>query len=118
VLVFFLNHWVMFLLYGDKYLGYGHTIIVLALSLLVGSLALPFAAAVTVLEKPKAIFIASLFSFGVTFVMAMVLVPRWELRGAAYSVLIGSSAGLVVNWLLLWRLVDQAHLPEECKTDP
>ena len=109
VLVFFFNPWVMFLLYGDKYVGYAHTIIVLSLALLVDSLRLPFGEAFKVIEKPHANFVVSLIGFGVTLVTACALVPLLQVRGAAYSILIGSIAGSGVSWTLFMRLVGRGE---------
>lgn len=105
VLISLFSSEVMFFLYGTKYGGYEHAIIVLALAMLAGSLSIPLSAGLKAIEKPGANFRASLIGFGVTLVAAIILIPAWQVLGAAYSILAGSIVGSLVRWTFFAGLV-------------
>ena len=110
LLVLFGGEQVMRLLFhGPHYEGQGHTLLVLALAFLAAALGMPAATALATIERPHALFWASLIAMVVTVVLVWFLMLKWGLVGAAYGLLAGNAVGTLGRWAAFLYLVQQAN---------
>jgi O-antigen/teichoic acid export membrane protein len=100
------------LFHGPAYEGHGHTLLVLALAFLASGLGMPAANALATIERPHAIFWASLNALVVTVVLVCFLMLKWGLVGAAYALLAGNAVGALARWAAFLYLVQQVN-PQE-----
>jgi O-antigen/teichoic acid export membrane protein len=108
LLVVFAGEQAMHLVFhGPRYEGQGHTLLVLALAVLAGALGMPAANALATIERPYAIFFASLIAMVVTVVLVWVLILKWGLVGAAWGFLAGNAVRTLARWAAFLRLVRQ-----------
>jgi hypothetical protein len=105
----------MHLLFGPHYEGQGHTLLVLALAMLASALGMPASNALSAIERPHAIFWASLSAMVVTVVVVWFLMLKWGLIGAAYGSLAGNAMGASARWAAFLCLVQQVA-PKQRRT--
>jgi O-antigen/teichoic acid export membrane protein len=104
VALFFGGQAAVNLLYGSKYAGYEHVILILALSALASALTLAPAAGLQVLQRPAIIFKADVVQAIVTLVVAGGLVVHCGVLGVVYGLLAGQVVGLAIQWASFSRL--------------
>ncbi len=92
------------LIYGNKYVGNGPVISVLALGFLSSALASSPAYGLLALERPDANFKVNLINLCVTFTFGLWLVKSFGSLGAAYGILVGNTAASVVRWAVFSSL--------------
>jgi O-antigen/teichoic acid export membrane protein len=97
------------LFHGPYYEGHGHTLLVLALASLASALGMPAGNGLATIERPHAIFWASLIAMVVTVVLVWFLMLKWGLVGAAYAVLAGNAVGALARWAAFLYLVQQVN---------
>lgn len=95
--------------HGPNYEGHGHTLLVLALALLPSALGMPASSALAAIERPQAIFWASLIAMVVTAVLVWFLMLKWGLVGAAYGLLAGNAVGALGRWASFLSLVQRVN---------
>jgi O-antigen/teichoic acid export membrane protein len=87
----------MRLLYRD-YPGQEDTIRILSLGLLATAIGIPAANALACLERPRALFWASLVGAAANLLWGASLISRWGVLGGAYGFLAGSMVGMIARW--------------------
>lgn len=90
-----MGDWVLYLLFGPKYLGLSATVALLAASQLAFSLNIPLNHGLNALERPEVAFKALLCSLVVTATLGVWLVWRFGPPGVALGLLCGNSAALI-----------------------
>ena len=90
-----LGDWVLYLLFGPKYIGLSVTVALLAASQLTFSLNIPLNHGLNALERPDVAFRALLCSLVVTATLGVWLVWQWGPPGVALGLLCGNSAALI-----------------------
>jgi O-antigen/teichoic acid export membrane protein len=98
------------LVYGSRYSGVGPILSLLSVSMLVGSLGITAGNGLWAMERPAANFAADVCTFAVTIGSAILLVGPLGILGAAMAILAGSSAGTLVRFFTLSRLLADADL--------
>jgi O-antigen/teichoic acid export membrane protein len=93
------------LVYGDRYTQVGMVLTVLALNTLTNSLGITAGNGLWVLERPWANLRADVWAFLGTFSGAIFFVPRFGVLGAALALLTGTSVGVLIRCLTLFRLM-------------
>ncbi|MBV8448198.1 MAG: lipopolysaccharide biosynthesis protein [Hyphomicrobiales bacterium] len=93
-----------FLYHGKEYEGQGATIMVLAFALMITALGMPASNALACMERADAIVWAGLFAAIVNVALALCLMVKWGIHGAAYGFLAGSVIGSAGRWIALLRL--------------
>ena len=76
---------------------------------LAAALGMPAATALATIERPHALFWASLIAMVVTVVLVWFLMLKWGLVGAAYGLLAGNAVGTLGRWAAFLYLVQQAN---------
>lgn len=96
---------VAIVIYGSStYAGQGHTVIVLSLGLLATALGIPPSNALTCIERPRALFLASAMAAAANTILALCLVRELGVVGAAYGFLGGSLVGNMGRWTVFLAL--------------
>lgn len=108
------------LVYGDKYAGQEGTITILAIDMLVQSLATPAAYGLWAFERSRTLFFVRLVRMGITVPMSLVLIPQFGPLGAAWGLLGSNIVGGLVTWTLYNRLLhgEQVPVPAEPELCP
>lgn len=97
---------VMRLLYpGGAYQDNGHTLFVLAMSLLTYAVGMPPSNALAAMERPRAVVWASGAAVVLTAVLVWRLTIEWGVVGAAYGYLAGNLVGAVGRWAAFLTLI-------------
>lgn len=91
-------------IYGSQYAGNGLVISVLVLSMLAGGVALGFDAGLYAMNRPTAIFRATLLGLGATVCFGFWMAKRYGPLGAAYGLLAASIITGASKGLSFWRL--------------
>ena len=91
-------------LFGDEFAGAGTVVSVLALAVLLNSLAVVAGNALWAIDRPQANLFGDVATLVVTLVAAVLLVGNWGALGAAVAILVGGGAGAVVRGLTFWIL--------------
>jgi O-antigen/teichoic acid export membrane protein len=93
--------WIMLQLFNDaKYLGQRWLVLFLGLNMTFTCVHMVNDGGLWALERPEVVYRATVITVVVTFALAFVLLPRFELLGAAWSLLAGRLAGLAVqSWV-------------------
>src|SRR5215211_1285744 len=117
--LFFLGEEIMRLLYhGNEYAGHGETVMVLGLAMLASAIGMPASNALQSMQRPQAIFWASLIGAVLTVVLVWSLMSKWGLLGAAYGFLLGNVAGTVGRWVAFQRLIPRCGSQASSAADP
>jgi len=109
LMVFVAGDLLAVLVFGDKYLGTGAVMTVLALASLIGALGLTAGNGLWAMDRPSANFAADVWSLGVTLVVVFWLVGPLGVLGVAIAELAGMAAGTVIRCLTLFRLMESAR---------
>ncbi len=88
------------LMYGGKYAGHGVLVLILALSVLASTIAVPFGFGLWAMERADANFVVTLISFGAMLTLGLWLVKRFGPLGAAYGLLIGNAGASTVRYIM------------------
>jgi hypothetical protein len=109
VLVLFVGEDVLHLLYhGYPYEGHGHTLLILALAMLVMAIGMPPGGALSSMQRPREVFWTGLFGAVVTILLVWQLATEHDVLGAAYGFLAGNAARSVARWVAFFALIPQA----------
>lgn len=87
-------------MYGGKYAGHGVLVLILALSVLASTIAVPFGFGLWAMERADANFVVTLISFGAMLTLGLWLVKRFGPLGAAYGLLIGNAGASTVRYIM------------------
>jgi O-antigen/teichoic acid export membrane protein len=92
--------WLVPAIYGPKFVGTQHALIVLTLAQVVAGASLPAARALFVMQRPDQVFASHLAGIVVNLGLGLPMVYSWGIVGAAYATLIGAvlKAGLGGYW--------------------
>lgn len=102
-----------FLYPGPNFQGYGHILIVLALSAFAGAIGVPASVALASAEHARAVAgVMSIIAL-MNVIFVWIFMARWGLLGAAYAVLIVEAIGSLVHWLVFLSLVQDKLEPAE-----
>lgn len=104
--LFFVGGWILVLLSGEKYAGFGMVVFVLGLAQLAWAYTVPANSALYAMERSEVGFRALLFALGVTLTVGAGLVWARGPLGAAFGLLAGNIAACAYTRLALRR-----HLP-------
>ncbi len=110
---YFGGGWLLAAIYGPNYVGYGGVVFLLSLSMLAVCVSIACGNGLAALGKPRGYFWGELSYCAVAVSLACWLIPRYELRGAAISLIAGGLAASVVTGGTLARLVAQARRNEQ-----
>ncbi len=83
--------WIVPALYGSKYQGTQHAVIVLTLAQVFVGASLPAARALFVLHRPDQVFFSHLSGIVINLTLGVALVESWGIVGAAYATLGGAA---------------------------
>lgn len=98
------DHALGLLFRNPDYHGQDNTIRLLGLALLATAISIPASNGLTCLDRPQAIFWATLGSATINATLSFLLIPSWDVAGAACGFLAGSVVGAVGRWAALaWR---------------
>jgi O-antigen/teichoic acid export membrane protein len=100
------------LAYGDQFAGLGATLSALAIVVLMNGASTVVGNGLWAIDQPHFNFIADITTLSGTIVATLLLVPHWNVLGAALAMLIGTSLGCAVRSFQLWRAL--AALPLNC----
>lgn len=95
---------ILLLLYGPKYSGYGFTVFILALSLLVSSLSFPISRGLFTLGRADLDFKINMVGILVMLVVGISLVKALGVQGSAYGLLISNVIGTSLKGILFVRM--------------
>lgn len=105
LLVFLFGEQIVAWLYDDPAFSHqGHTITVLTISMIIGSLGMGYGHGLKAMERPQWNFGASLLNLSVMLLTAVPLAWSFGMVGGAYCLLSGSIAGTVTRYLAFSRL--------------
>jgi len=93
------------IIYGDKYAGNGLVVSILALNLLVSTVAFSFSRALFVMERADVDFAVGFVSLFVLLTFGLWMVKSFGPLGVACGLLAGNTASSAVRYLLFSRLV-------------
>jgi O-antigen/teichoic acid export membrane protein len=96
---------IAFLYGGSEYLGHGHLLSVLALTVFIAAIDLPIDAGLSAMNRPDIGFRASVVSTLVVVVGSFLLIPKYGMLGGAYAGLLGQSCGAVLRVLAIYRFL-------------
>lgn len=102
-----------FLYPGPNFQGYGHILIVLALSAFAGAIGVPASVALASAEHARAVAGVMSAIALLNVILVWIFMTRWGLLGAAYAVLIVEAIGSLVHWLVFIALVQDKQAPTE-----
>ena len=98
------DHALGLLFRNPDYHGQDSTIRLLGLALLATAISIPASNGLACLERPQAIFWATLGSATSNATLSFLLIPSWGIAGAACGFLAGSVVGAIGRWAALaWR---------------
>jgi O-antigen/teichoic acid export membrane protein len=108
-------------IYGDRFTGTQHPLIVLAIAWAITGATLPAARALLVIKRPDQMLWAQLAGIGANVALGVPMTVLWGAAGAAYAALAGSAVkGALSYWWyavgvqrLLTHAVDVAPVVEE-----
>lgn len=93
------------LIYGSAYIGYGKISAMLSLGMLAVSVSIAFQNGLVALGKPHGFLLGELSFFVTAVGLAAILIPRWELMGAATALVAASiMVSVVTISTLAWIL--------------
>jgi O-antigen/teichoic acid export membrane protein len=119
IVLLFVGEDIMRLLYrGNEYAGHGQIVIVLGLAMLASAVGMPASNALQSMQRPQAIFWASLIGAVLTVVLVWSLMSKWGLLGAAYGFLLGNVAGTVGRWVAFQALIRRCGSQASSAADP
>ena len=100
VVVVGVSSWIVPFVYGPKYGGTQHALIVLTLAQVFVGASLPAARALLVLHRPDQVFYSRLAGVVLNMTLGAAFVSQWGIVGAAYATLIGAivNATLDIVW--------------------
>jgi O-antigen/teichoic acid export membrane protein len=96
---------IMQLLYGAEFAGHRQLLVALGLALVVRTMAVGIDAGLRASRRPHVNTVAGIINLAVTCAVASLLVGRLGAEGAAWSLLVGNCAGLVVRSQVFARMV-------------
>jgi len=109
LLVLFAGEDVLRLLYhGDPYERHGHTLLILALAMLVMAIGMPASGALASMQRPREVFWTGLFGAVVTILLVWQQAAEHDVLGAAYGFLAGNAARSVARWAAFLALIPQS----------
>jgi len=90
------------LFHGRDFQGYGHTLIVLALAISLGTLGAAASIALATMERPRVVIVVTTLEALVTTTLVWILMTQWGLLGAAYGMLAGTLTGVIGRWIAFY----------------
>jgi len=96
------------LYHGDQYEGHGHTLLILALAMLVMAIGMPAGGALASMQRPREVFWTGLFGAVVTILLVWQLATEHDVLGAAYGFLAGNVTRSAARWAAFLALVPQS----------
>jgi O-antigen/teichoic acid export membrane protein len=106
LLVLFAGEGVLRLLYhGDPYVGHGHTLLILALAMLLMAIGMPAGGALSSMQRPREVFWTGLFGAVVTILLVWQLAAEHDVLGAAYGFLAGNAARSAARLVVFVALI-------------
>jgi O-antigen/teichoic acid export membrane protein len=114
VAAFFLGDLVAGVLFGPEYGGAGRIITVLALATLIDALVLTASTGLWALDRPAANLRADVVQMLVTLAAALWLVAPQGALGIAIALVAGRTAGALVRWITLERLMVSLAETNQC----
>lgn len=108
LLVFVFGETVMRFLYGMQFAGHGTTITVLAVAISVNAVALAVSNGLVVMERPYINLRSSLVGLAVMLLIASVLMPDWQILGAAIGLLVGNTVESGLRMIAFARVTRHA----------
>ena len=94
------------LIFGDKYVGLGNIISVLALGTLVNSVGMVAGNGLWALERPGANLVADIATSVVTVGGALLVIGSWGVLGAALAMLAGIVVGTILRYYTFVRMLN------------
>lgn len=105
VVLFFAGGWLVSTIFaGTEFVGRGHLVAVLALSMLGSAVGIPISHGLRAMDRPDLSFRGAAVSLLVTLLAGLVLVPRYGMLFGAYALLLGVVTGTVVRIVLFVQL--------------
>lgn len=112
LLIFAGCDWIMLELFDDvKYLGQRWLVLVLGLNMTSTSVHMVNDSGLWALERPEVVYRATVLTVVVTFALAFFLLPNWGLMGAAWALLVGRLAGLLVQSWVFFGVFREEDFP-------
>lgn len=94
-----------------KYLGQRWLVLVLGLNMTSTSVHMVNDSGLWALERPEVVYRATVLTVVVTFALAFFLLPNWGLMGAAWALLVGRLAGLLVQSWVFFGVFREEDFP-------
>ncbi|HMK90537.1 MAG TPA: hypothetical protein VK446_13015 [Methylocystis sp.] len=98
---------VRLLFHGGSFEGQGRLVLLLTFALLAAVVGAPAANALAAMQRPNAIFGASVAGAATTILLVSTLILKFGLIGAAWGWLAGNLAGSVARWIVFGRLTER-----------
>ncbi len=96
-IVIYPSQYIIILLFGTKYAAAMPVYLILAYSLLLNIISIPFSLIITVFNKTNLVAMSGVLQIIINVVFNFILLPRFGLMGAAYTFGIGLLVGLLYN---------------------
>ena len=109
------DHALGLLFRNPDYHGQDNTIRLLGLALLATAVSIPASNGLTCLGRPQAVFWATLGSATTNATLSLLLIPSWDVAGAACGFLAGSVVGAIGRWAALAWLPELRSAPSEAQ---
>lgn len=101
----FLGGHLLALVYGDKYAGNGLVVALLAINLVVSTVAFSFSRGLFVIERADLDFMVNFVALFIMLTLGLWLVKSFSVLGAAYGFLIANVAATAVRWCTFAKIV-------------
>jgi O-antigen/teichoic acid export membrane protein len=102
--LFFAGEWILELVYGSRYAGYGTTLAVLGLCPILWAATSSLACGQAALRQTKASFVATMCGILISAAVIAALASTWQVLGAAIGLLAGSATMcLIQTWQFVRR---------------
>lgn len=111
LVVLFLGGWLVALLYGAKYAGYGHIVSILVIGRVITSAALATNCGLLAVERPDAVFKSHLICVLVTVLLGIPLVWFYSVLGAAVAMVGSTTIGAAFRFWSFWRVRESRQCP-------
>lgn len=87
----------LFILYGEGIVEYEYLLIPLIICTITTAFVWLFCGILTVTRNFKALLVGNGCALLFSIVLSMVLIPRWEMQGATYALLLGNVVGIIIS---------------------
>ena len=113
ILFAFAGNTLLGLIYGPAYAGLGLVTVLLSLSMLTVSVSIACGNGLAALGQPKGYFAGEVAYCVLSIALAVLLIPKWGLLGAAFALVVGGLAASTVTASVLWRFVCEERRASE-----